>query len=98
METRRGNNEGGISVRPDKKLQALVMVGVKPDGTPDRIYKTFEANEKNSGGSMDCRPQICIGTRRKLLSQEHNMETTAGSMVGNKKGYSPQDCRYLLKI
>lgn len=46
MATRRGNNEGSIVTRPGGKIQARVTVGVKDDGTPDRISKTFGANEK----------------------------------------------------
>jgi integrase len=46
MATRRSNNAGAISVRPNGNLQARVTVGTKDDGTPDRISKTFGANEK----------------------------------------------------
>lgn len=43
---RRGNNEGSIVPRPGGKIQARVTVGVKDDGSIDRISKTFLATEK----------------------------------------------------
>lgn len=90
MATRRGNNEGGISVRPNKKIQVRVTVGTKDDGTPDRIYKTFEANEKTLAGQWVADHKSALGRGVNYSARNTTWKTLQDQWLATKKATLPK--------
>ena len=90
MATRRGNNEGGLTIRPNKKIQARVTVGLKPDGTPDRIYETFEANEKTLALQWIADHKSALGRGVNYADRNTSWKTLQDQWLATKKATLPK--------
>jgi len=90
MATRRSNNAGAISVRPNGNLQARVTVGLKDDGTPDRISKTFGANEKTLANQWIADQISAMGRGVNLAARNTSWQELQVQWLAMKKATLPK--------